>query len=219
MTLDAGDWRTPHLLVNPYDSTTAVTLTVTTPAGATISPTVSASTMAGRWDAVSYQLAVAGEWVETWTVTGTGAGRESTVLLVAPAPTATSEGRVYATTTDLANGLHSAPPAGSRVLLKRASRDVDDALLCAIYNVDDDGMPTDTEVSAALRAATVEQVCGMLASGDAKGIGAQTPQSFSIGGLNVNTAGTGPAKIGRLYRQAWLILQQAGLTNFGPEDL
>ena len=119
----------------------------------------------------------------------------------------------YATSTDLGQELLNRISDPER-LLTRASRDVDEALLCAVYD------PTDADVITALKDATVEQVAGYVAAGDPAGAGAAPPQSFSIGSLSVQRGQgqSGPDKIGPLYRQAWLVLQQAGLTGQGPGD-
>lgn len=115
-----------------------------------------------------------------------------------------------------------AVPSGADVdlLLTRASRDVDQALLCAVYD------PEDADVQAALRDATIEQVAGILDSGDRTGTGAAAPTaSFSIGKISVVRGGQGAggsaaqaARIAGLWPQAWQILQQAGLTGHGPQS-
>ncbi|MGK3093777.1 hypothetical protein ACG93S_28785 [Streptomyces sp. WAC01490] len=56
-------------------------------------------------------------------------------------------------------GARPVPPGENlAALLARASEDVDDALLTAVYDVDADGMPTDPKVAAVLAAATCAQV-------------------------------------------------------------
>ncbi|TCB97579.1 hypothetical protein E0H26_11715 [Micromonospora zingiberis] len=112
-------------------------------------------------------------------------------------------------------------PAGSNaeLLLRRASRDVDQALLCAVYD------PEDPAVVTALMEATCEQVAGILDSGDRTGTGAAPPTaSFSIGKVSVVRGGQGAggsaaqaSRIGPLWPQAWQILQAAGLTGHGPQ--
>ena len=120
----------------------------------------------------------------------------------------------YATVEDLAAVPGLTVPTNAAILLTRASRDVDLALLCAVYD------PTAPDVVAALKEATVEQAAGYLGAGDRTGIGSSPPQSFSIGSLAVQRGqgSTGPDKVGDLYRQAWLVLQQAGLTGQEPES-
>jgi hypothetical protein len=111
-------------------------------------------------------------------------------------------------------------PAGASaaLLLTRASRDVDRALLCATYDA------ADADVIAALRDATIEQVAGMIAAGDLTGTGATQPTGgFTIGKLSVQRGGAAGAskqaeKINGLWPQAWQVLQTAGLTGQGPQE-
>lgn len=134
---------------------------------------------------------------------------------------------VYATAAELA--AHIAPttvPATADRLLTRASRDVDQALLSAVYPVDDDGQPTETAHADALRDATLEQAAYRMTLGDS---GAVTPGipagwgsvkigSIAIGGSSGGggiTAGAAGARI-PLGPDAWAILQAAGLTGTGP---
>ncbi|WP_229700680.1 hypothetical protein [Streptomyces camponoticapitis] len=101
----------------------------------------------------------AGVWRLSWAVTGTGASAEHQLVPVAPVPGATGDGRVYATTTDLANALKEAPPLNAQKLLERASELLDsDFLLTAIYDVDDEGMPTHPLVIKGFRDAVCAQV-------------------------------------------------------------
>lgn len=118
----------------------------------------------------------------------------------------------YATVADLGAVPGIVVPAGAEQLLTRASRDVDQALIAAVYD------PTDPAVIAALREATVEQAAGYIEAGDRRGTGATLPQSFSLGSLSVQLGqgAAGPARVGGLYRQAWLVLQRAGLTGQEP---
>lgn len=110
--------------------------------------------------------------------------------------------------------------ASAALLLTRASRDVDRALLCAVYDA------TDADVIAALRDATCEQVAGMIAAGDITGTGAMPPTaSFAIGKVSVVRGGQGAGgssqqarKINGLWPQAWQTLQAAGLTGQGPQE-
>jgi hypothetical protein len=128
-------------------------------------------------------------------------------------------GRSYATVAELTEQL-GFTPARAELLLVRASRDVDRALLCAVYD------PADPAVMEALRQATCEQVAGMLDSGDLTGTGSAPPtSSFSIGKVSVVRGGQGAggsaaqaSKIGPLWPQAWTILQLAGLTGHGPAE-
>lgn len=118
----------------------------------------------------------------------------------------------YATPADLV-GIVEPVPAHAELLLARASRDVDRALLAAEYD------PTDPTVVAALKEATVEQVAGTLASGDKTGLGVVTTDTgFTLGKLSVQkpAAAAVAPRTGALVDQAYAVLQAAGLTGHAP---
>lgn len=121
----------------------------------------------------------------------------------------------YASLDDLTDAISPrALPANAAQLLIRASRDIDRALLCAIYD------PTDPDVQATLAEATAEQAAGNINAGDTTGLGAAAG-GFTIGRISVQ-AKTGqreaaPRRIGVLWEQAWDVLQLAGLTGQGPQ--
>lgn len=121
----------------------------------------------------------------------------------------------YATVAELDDWIGSTP-TNAAMLLVRASRDVDHTLLCAVYDT------TDADVIEALRVATLEQVAAGLDGGDKTGNGAVRKPGFQLGKLAVQapavTAAEGGAqKVGRLWSQAWQVLQLAGLTGHGPQ--
>ena len=120
----------------------------------------------------------------------------------------------YATPNDL-DGIVDPVPANAELLLVRASRAVDQALLTAVYD------PTDLDVIEALRQATVEQVAGTLESGDKNGLGViTTSRSFTIGKITVQrdaTTASAPTT-GGLVSQAFAVLQAAGLTGQPPTE-
>jgi hypothetical protein len=214
VTTGVGDIATVTLTVAEGDVGTAAAFAVVAPDGTESSPAVTGGPTA--WVA-QVPLTDAGRWTGLWTVTGAGEGTEPWELRVAPNPPGSR--RTYATTTDLADYLGTAPPAGADLLLARATRDVDRALLCAVYD------PEDADVIAALKEATCEQVAGNVAAGATDGIGAGPTRSFTLGKLSVNKAGGAPSnpsaqavKVGPLWEQAWNILQQAGLTGDGPGE-
>lgn len=155
---DVGDLVTARLTVAPADVTTAATLVVTRPDGTTVLPSVTGEDDGAEWTAlVSYTLA--GVWRLSWTVTGTGASVQHQVVSVAPAPATVATGRTYATTTQLANYLGAAPPLDAARLLVEATKLLDSAFLrAALYDVDDDGMPTDDLVAAGFADAVCAQV-------------------------------------------------------------
>lgn len=128
----------------------------------------------------------------------------------------------YATVEQLVAALGHTP-VGAQALLNRASGDIDAALLCSIYDVDDDGNPTDADVTAALRDATLEQVQYQLEAGNRRGIrhGLQSgvPSSSSAGEVDLSrgqSAGGSTTGLSRVGEQAWTILVSAGLTGEGP---
>lgn len=132
----------------------------------------------------------------------------------------------YATIDDLTPTYVDPAPANATLLLERASRLVDDALLCAVYDVDEDGLPTDPAHIAALRDATCEQVAAWIAVGE-DGTGASAEYGdVQIGSVRLartarggsqTGAGGGGSAAARLAPQAWMILQQVGLVGgLGP---
>ena len=212
MAYETGDWLVPTLTVSTHDGTTAAALVVIAPDGTETPLTPTTADTGATWTAPAYELTMPGEWVERWTVTGTGRSKERRTLLVAPDPTDVPDGtRVYATTADYALHLRAAPPANSRLALARASAAVDDMLLCAVYDVDDDGMPTDTAVIAALKEATCVQ------AQDARAAKAAAAGSFSIGSVSVTRSAPQTVRE-EDYRspRAWAVLQRAGLTGASP---
>jgi hypothetical protein len=129
----------------------------------------------------------------------------------------------YATVGDL-DGPLDYVPANAQVLLDRASRQIDRAIQCAIYDVDDDGLPTDAAVTTALKEATCEQVAYNLEVGNKSGIphGLQSgvPSGSSAGEIALSR---GPSAGGASADQPWLgdqaasILRTAGLLGPGPQ--
>ncbi|MEO3860872.1 hypothetical protein [Acrocarpospora sp. B8E8] len=219
---DAGDPQIASLTIDPGDGTTAAVLTVRAPDGTTSTPSVSISGSDGtRTASAAVTYPVAGLYVLSWSVTGTGAGVEHQQVPVGPA-LATTLGRSYATTTDLANKLQKAPPLNAPVLLERASRLVEEKLLCAIYDTDDDGLPTDAAVADAMMRATVEQVAAWSPIGeDGTGVtdhyGSVKLGSASLSRGSGSSGGSDKGSVAEeLAPQALMILQQAGLTGFGP---
>lgn len=155
---DVGDLVTARLTVDPADESTSASLLVTRPDGTVVTPVVTGSDGGATWSApVTYTLA--GIWRLSWTVTGTGASVEHELVSVAPGPAVMADVRSYATTTQLANFLHAAPPLDAVKLLERATTLLDsDFLKAAVYDVDDDGMPSDADVIAAFAEAACAQV-------------------------------------------------------------
>ncbi|MET9138903.1 hypothetical protein [Streptomyces parvulus] len=206
---DVGDLVTARLTVNPADGTTQATLVVTPPTGLPLTPVVTPQDDGALWTAPVVYTA-AGLWRLSWTVTGTGAGVEHEIVSVAPAPPVAGTGRVYATTTQLAEYLGAAVPLDAVRLLTDASRALDDALKTARYCVDDDGVPTEPAVAAAF----AEAVCAIVQWWDETGdpVGADGGwDSVSAGPVSLSgRSGTGAAPIagGALPPRALAALQR-----------
>lgn len=186
---DVGDMVTATMAVDPHDETTSVALAVTGPDGTVVLPVVTAGED-GVWSApVVYALP--GVWRLSWTVTGTGAGVEHELVSVAPAPQVTGGGRVYATTTDLANYLQAAPPLDAARLLADASRMLDARVLAYCwYDVDDEGAPTDTDVAKAIGRAVCAQVAWWGEVGDSVGAAGVGYGNVAIGSVNLGRSVT-----------------------------
>jgi hypothetical protein len=124
----------------------------------------------------------------------------------------------YATTAELQTRLGNGyNPTNAQTLLDRASRDIDQALLSAIYS------PTEAAIIAALKDACLEQVVYQLEIGNTSGIrhGMQpgVPSGSSAGTVDLSRGqSAGGSSVGqpRLGEQVWSILQKAGLTGMAP---
>lgn len=122
----------------------------------------------------------------------------------------------YATVEQLDSALGYTPTNAS-LLLDRASRQIDRLLRCAVYD------PDDTDIQAALRDATLEQVAYQLAIGNTEGIAhplqSGVPSGSSAGAVDLSrgqsTGGnsTGAPLIGD---QAYSILADAKIAFQGP---
>ncbi|MEV8029265.1 hypothetical protein [Cellulosimicrobium funkei] len=130
--------------------------------------------------------------------------------------------RVYATPSDLA-----AEPwelaldeKAARSLLIRASIVIDGLTVTTVYDVDEDGYPTDLDVADAFRDATCAQAAWFDETGDTSGAAGRF-NSLSLGSFSASGGGTGSgsntsAAESRLSPEAVQILQNAGLTNQAP---
>lgn len=213
---DAGDTQTATLTVSPADTSTQATLSVRAPDGTTSAPTATPTSDRGTWTAdVPYP--VAGLYVLTWTVLGTGAGVQQYTVSVAPLLPVT--GRTYATSTDVANWMNAAPRVDTDALLVKVARYLDNHMLkTSFYDVDTDGMPTGAAVIVALRDAS----CALVAWWNIKGITGEDPDreytTMSIGSATLTkSAGAGGAPTDPRYSlEAAEILSGAGLIGHAP---
>lgn len=100
-------------------------------------------------------------------------------------------GHSYATADEYATWANNPGSTVSTVLLERATEIIDEVLIGAVYDVDDDGLPTDDAVAAALRDAVCAQAAHMLAVGDADGSGTAVGwDSIAIGSVQLSGKST-----------------------------
>ncbi|ALM38228.1 hypothetical protein [Streptomyces sp. FR-008] len=121
--------------------------------------------------------------------------------------------RVYATPEQLAAWTGQPAPADAERLLARASADVDAALMCALYDTNDAGVPTAPHVVQALADATCAQVEYQLANGDDGTGAAGRWGSVSIGPVSLGDRRDAPQAPGGLdlAPRAHRALMAAGL--------
>jgi len=121
--------------------------------------------------------------------------------------------RIYATPEQLTAWTGQPAPPDAERLLARASEDVDDALLSAVYDTDALGMPTDAKIVAALADATCAQVEYQQATGDDGTGAAGRWDSVSIGPVSLSGRTSGPQAAGDvdLAPRAHRALKRAGL--------
>lgn len=206
-----GDQITATLLVSPFDSTTAATLTAYRPDGSAIAPVASTSDGGQTWTA-PILLDLAGTWVLKWSVTGMGGSVEYEEIGVGPGltPGPDPDLRVYATTTDLANFLKDAPPPGAVKMLEDASRKMAGVLLTAVYATDSEGMPSDPRQRRAIADATCALVEWWMETGDVLGT-SDDWTSASAGNVSISRDGSSSTDINnqRIPWKAWVILTEA----------
>lgn len=208
---DAGDSQIATLTVTPYDLSTTATLSVRSPSGTTTTPSATTSDGGATWTA-TVPYTVAGVYTLTWTVTGTGAGVQQQLVSVAPLQPGTA--RSYATTTDLADWLRAAPPTDAAKQLRDATRELDYFLRTAIYDVDDDGEPTNAEVTVAFRDACCAVVEWWAETGDPLAA-VSAYGSVSIGSVTLSrTQASGAPASEVLGRRALQILRSCTELRF-----
>ena len=209
---DVGDLITATLLVAPFNETTQATLLVTKPDGSTISPATSTEDDGNTWTA-PIALDLAGSWILKWSVVGEGASVEYEEIGVGPGLGYTDPDlRIYASTTDLANFLHDAPPPGARKLLEDASRKMAGVLLTAVYATDSLGYPSDPVQRKAVAQATCAIVEWWGETGDVLGTEGDWT-SASAGNVSVaRQPGASTVVSGqRIPWKAWNLLVEAKL--------
>lgn len=115
----------------------------------------------------------------------------------------------------------AAAPADIAARLAIASRDIDELLVAAVYDTDEDQAPTDTDVAEALRDATIAQAHYGIdpAAGLAEGQIPAGYTSVSLGSASMTRAAAVPeVRYGGIayHPRVWAILRQAGLMNTEP---
>lgn len=120
----------------------------------------------------------------------------------------------YATAADLDEFMGEAPSDADR-LLRRASEEVDTALITAVYPVDEQGNPTNPEHAEAMKNATCAIVEWWGETGDPTGAGSAWT-SVGAGSVNLSRGGqgsTGSTQVrpGYLPTRAWGFLHRSGL--------
>lgn len=209
---DAGDQITATLLVSPFDNTTAATLTATKPNGSVTMPTTSTPDNGQTWTA-PITLDLAGTWVLKWSVVGTGASVEYQEVGVGPGLAYFDPDlRIYATTTDLANFLRSAPPTGAAKMLEDASRKMVGVLLTAVYATDENGYPSSLKQKKAIADATCAIVEWWGETGDVLGTDGNWT-SASAGNVSVSREAGSTVQVSgvQIPWKAWNILVGAGV--------
>lgn len=117
----------------------------------------------------------------------------------------------YATEQQLSTWLGEPAPADAEQLLRIASQIVDGMLLAAVYKVDEQGKPADSNTATALQDATCAQVEYLMDTGDTSGAIAGW-QNVSIGSANLSRGSSSPASAAsRESPHAALLLRNAGL--------
>jgi hypothetical protein len=213
---------TARLELEVFGPDTVATLTVTPPRGAVLHPNVAVVDTGNPADAGRYWRALVpwtmpGLWREQWVTTGTGANTHPPIM-VSVAPATSSDTRhTYADTVDLANALQGPVPIDAERRLRDATSWIDRELLCAVYPVDDNGMPTLAKHVDALR----DAVCAVVKWWDAIGEdgtgSSRILQSASIGGVSLGwKAGDAGGGLDMLGGEARQILAEAGLFTWGP---
>lgn len=218
---DVGDVRSATLnITSGGDGTTGAVLTVTRPDGTTFLPAVQTTDGGTHWQTtLPYTITQAGDWVESWLVSGKGAGAEGQIVGVAGTPPISMVG-VYATPSQYATYVGGALPSNLQRLLRMASQDVDADLIAAVYQAGD------ATVLAALAEATCEQVADYLAKGWTNGAALPATDvqigSVQLTGLFGGTKRQGGATLEagqRLCPRAFGVLTRAGLTGQPPNTL
>ncbi|GIE29964.1 hypothetical protein Ait01nite_030090 [Actinoplanes italicus] len=193
-----------------------VVFTATPTVGSPVIPSV-ASPSLGIYRAATFEPTDLGQWTYKVAVTGPVTDARFGAFQVVDGSTlAVPPTGAYASQADLSDILSPLPDNADQLLI-RAAREIDRALLAAVYDI------TDPVYVEALRQASLEQIAGNAQDGDSTGLGGilTTITSFTIGKLQGTKAATPTSPVPRtngLVDQAWLTLQAAGLTGGQPGE-
>lgn len=202
-----------------------VTITITPAAGGAtvIGPTstgvvaIDTATYYYLWNVPATQAA--GDYTATWN--GTGPGGTLTInqtVTVAAQPSGAPGIGVYATVGQYQewSGDTLTPPAMVQTFLRRSSEVIDLAMIGAVYETDQDELPTDAGVIDAMMRATCAQCQFEIANNDPALVKQQFVTS-SVGGVAVtrNKAATGQSTP-PLAPRAAAILRTAGVLEVAP---
>lgn len=226
MTYEVGDTRRPTLTINPYDASTVVVLTVTSPLGiattpALVGPTAGTAPGDGVWTAPAYTLTAAQTWTERWVatnaVTGLGAGAQTIQVTVEPVAPAAGPGQStgYATVAQYGQIIGGPLPSNLARLLRVASSTIRNEISGAVYD------PTDAATLAVLAEATCEQAAWGSSNGWTTGL-PTSARSVSFGSVTIGatTSGAGGSSaVATLAPIARELLLSAGLLGGEPAQV
>lgn len=110
------------------------------------------------------------------------------------------------------------PPAGAAHALREASREIRRITLCACYDADATGIPTDPTIRTAFAEATCAQAAWARVNGDAEGDGVSPYSEVKIGSITLKraTAAETAAASKASGEAAFDILQDAGIVPAAP---
>ncbi|WP_433067433.1 hypothetical protein [Dactylosporangium sp. CS-033363] len=216
---EVGEFTIPRLLVTPFDGTTAATLQVFDGADvATPWPVTKVGESAAGQEWLGddpLEFTAGGLWHLRWQVTGTGMGRQTSKVAVAPDPLMARP--AWATTTDLADWTGAAPPLDARRMLQHATRKIRSVVMTAFYDVDELGEPTDAKVKATLRDAVCDLVQWYVKAGDEHGA-RSLYTSVSIGGVSLSRGArpNGSTDVPPVPASTYDVLRVGGLLDDQP---
>lgn len=158
-----------------------------------------------------------GDYLVTWTATGTGPLAYTQVVTVSAPPQEAPAPGVYATLAQYRSYTldQLTPDYLVNGWLRQASEVIDWVLIAAVYPTDADGMPTNPMHIDVFMRATCRQAQYMIAGGDPTYVKPKF-SSTSMGGVSQTRSPRGLAILPDLAPQAAVILQTAGVLGAAP---